>query len=60
VRPFYVECQECEATYQLKHDMSEVHYNMSFCSFCGGRLEDFYDPNQREMFSDEDGEEVEW
>tara|TARA_B100000497_G_C7502840_1_gene306869 strand:- start:25 stop:207 length:183 start_codon:yes stop_codon:yes gene_type:complete len=60
MKPLYIECQDCEATYQIKHDMSGEHYEVSFCSFCGEKLEDFYDPNQRELFPDEAEEEIEW
>lgn len=34
-----VECEECEAEYKVKHDMSNRHYVVSFCSFCGAELE---------------------
>lgn len=40
--------------------MSGEHYEVLFCSFCGGSLEEVYDPNQRELFPDEVEEEVEW
>lgn len=60
MKPLYIECQDCEATYQIKHDMSEEHYEVLFCSFCGGSLEEVYDPNQRELFPDEDEDEIEW
>ena len=34
-----VECEECEAEYKVRHDMSDRHYVVSFCSFCGAELE---------------------
>ena len=34
-----VECEECEAEYKVKHDMSDRHYVVSFCSFCGAELD---------------------
>lgn len=54
MRPIYVECDKCESTYHIKHDMSENHYAISFCSFCGEKIEEVYDPNQRDMFEEED------
>ena len=66
MKPLYIECQDCEATYQIKHDMSEEHYEVLFCSFCGGSLEEVYDPNrelsgvQIGLFPDEIEDEVEW
>lgn len=59
MKPLYIECQDCDATYQIKHDMGE-RYEVSYCSFCGGELEDFYDPNQRDMFDEDDEDDIEW
>ena len=50
----FIECENCESTYQLKHDMSERHYQPKYCTFCGEELTEYYDPNQRELFDDED------
>lgn len=54
MRPLFIECENCESTYQLKHDMSERHYQPKYCTFCGEELTEYYDPNQRELFDDED------
>lgn len=34
-----IECVDCQAVYYIQHEMSEKHYEVSFCSFCGGQLE---------------------
>jgi hypothetical protein len=34
-----IECEECEAEFKIKHDMSDRHYVVSFCAFCGTELE---------------------
>ena len=30
-----IQCEACEASYQIKHDMEERYYKVSFCPFCG-------------------------
>lgn len=34
-----IECEECEAKFKIKHDMSDRYYVVSFCAFCGAELE---------------------
>ena len=34
-----IECENCDAVYRIKHDMSESHYRVQYCTFCGSRLE---------------------
>jgi len=29
------QCEACEATYDIKHDLEERYYTVSFCPFCG-------------------------
>lgn len=61
MRPIWIDCQSCEASYQVKHDLSEEHYQVEFCSFCGSKLDEFYDPNQRELnFGEEEDEDLDW
>lgn len=50
MRPLFIECENCESTYQLKHDMSEHHYKPKYCTFCGEELTEYYD----HAFDDED------
>jgi len=30
-----IQCEDCEASFQIKHDMEERYYKVSFCPFCG-------------------------
>ena len=34
-----IECIQSEAVYRVKYDMSDSHYRVAFCTFCGGGLE---------------------
>jgi len=34
--------------------MSERHYQPKYCTLCGEEFSGYYDPNQRELFDDED------
>ena len=31
-----IECQECNATFTLKHHLNTSRYDVSYCPFCGG------------------------
>jgi len=52
-----VECEECEAEYKVRHDMSDRHYVVTFCSFCGTELEI---ETTLDDFIDEDEIEEDW
>tara|TARA_R100000995_G_C3407922_1_gene88007 strand:+ start:355 stop:510 length:156 start_codon:yes stop_codon:yes gene_type:complete len=41
-------CESCEAEYQIKHNLNESYYMISYCTFCGADL------------SDELEDEIEW
>tara|TARA_Y100000004_G_scaffold104730_1_gene117536 strand:+ start:1019 stop:1180 length:162 start_codon:yes stop_codon:yes gene_type:complete len=44
-----IECQECNATYQLKHDLNTSRYMISCCPFCGSdniEMEEDYDEDE--------------
>jgi hypothetical protein len=45
------------AEYKVKHDMSDRHYVVSFCSFCGTELEI---EASLDDFIDEDDIEEDW
>jgi len=60
MRPIYIECDRCEATYHVKHDMSEDHYQVTYCTFCGDGLDDYYDPNQRELEFEDEEDYIDW
>ena len=32
---YEIECQECNATYEIKHHLNTSRYDIAFCSFCG-------------------------
>jgi hypothetical protein len=36
----HYECDNCEAVYQLKHDLDADHYQPVHCAFCGEVLDD--------------------
>ena len=52
-----VECEECEAEYKVRHDMSDRHYVVTFCSFCGTELDI---ETTLDDFIDEDEIEEDW
>lgn len=49
-----IECLNCNAVYYIQHDMSEKHYEVSYCSFCGVQLE-----LEELVWEDEEEEEYE-
>lgn len=38
-KPKTIECMECDAVFDVKHEMSETHYTPQYCVFCGEHLE---------------------
>jgi len=30
-----VQCDECQATYTIEHDLEEKLYEIEYCTFCG-------------------------
>ncbi len=32
---YEIECQECNATYDIKHHLNTSRYDIVYCSFCG-------------------------
>ena len=34
-----IECESCDAVYRIKHDMSVSLYRVTYCTFCGSRVE---------------------
>lgn len=41
-----LECDSCEAVFNVKHDNDPVYYTLQHCPFCG---EDVSDDNQDEV-----------
>ena len=33
-----LQCEECEASFEVKHDMDARYYNVSFCPFCASEI----------------------
>jgi len=33
-------CNSCEAEFKIAHHMDEHHYNILYCPFCGGAVDD--------------------
>jgi transcription elongation factor Elf1 len=34
-----IECEHCNTEFTVTHNMSEHHYMVGFCCFCGSELE---------------------
>ena len=34
----FLQCEDCEAYFEVKHDMDERYYNVSFCPFCASEI----------------------
>jgi len=53
-----VECEKCNAEFSIKHDMSENHYMVAHCCFCGKELDievtldDFVDLSDEEFWNE--------
>ena len=41
-------CGSCEADFKLKHSLEESYYEVNFCPFCGGEID-----NEEEEESDD-------
>ena len=33
-----LQCEDCEASFEVKHDMDERYCNVSFCPFCASEI----------------------
>jgi PHP family Zn ribbon phosphoesterase len=45
----HFECIECEAVFNLKFDLDDDYYNVSYCPFCGAEM----DEDQRDEIENE-------
>lgn len=34
-----LQCEDCEASFEIKHDLEERYYKVSFCPFCATEIE---------------------
>ena len=46
-----LQCEDCEASFELKHDMDDNYYKVTYCPFCSSKLE---------LEDDLEDEEDEW
>jgi rRNA maturation endonuclease Nob1 len=42
-------CDSCDAEFKVKHSLDETYYEVNFCPFCGGQIEED-DDNETEDF----------
>ena len=50
-----IECEKCEAVFDMTHDMDSSYYQIRFCSFCGGEIDTTeFNPNDVEDNWDEE------
>lgn len=47
----HYECIECDAVFQVKHDLDKNYYDVEFCAFCGSELSE--DQSEDEYYEDE-------
>lgn len=53
-----LQCSECEADFNIHHDMDSGHYKISYCPFCGDPLDpDVVDEGDELEYQDETEEE---
>jgi|TARA_R110000782_G_C14816711_1_gene413315 hypothetical protein len=45
-------CEECEATYEIKHDLDSNYFIIEYCPFCGTQQD-----NENEYVSYEEDED---
>lgn len=46
-----LQCDDCEASFELKHDLDENYYSVTYCPFCATKLDlqdDLYEPAEDE------------
>ena len=47
-----IDCKDCNATFNLKHNLNVARYEIGFCTFCGSE-----DIDEEEDFDDEEMED---
>jgi DNA-directed RNA polymerase subunit RPC12/RpoP len=41
------ECSECDAEFTIKHKLDDSYYQVNYCPFCGGQIdEEFLDEEE--------------
>ena len=46
---YEIECQECNATYEIKHHLNTSRYDIVYCSFCNSDNVEIEDPDNPGM-----------
>jgi rRNA maturation endonuclease Nob1 len=47
----HYECVECDAVFQVKHELDPDYYEIEFCAFCGSELSE--DQSEDEYYGEE-------
>jgi len=34
-----LQCEDCEASFEIKHDLEEHYYKIGYCPFCSSKIE---------------------
>ncbi len=49
-----IDCKDCNATFNLKHNLNVARYEIGFCPFCGAEdidiEDDYYDDEDEEDY----------
>jgi hypothetical protein len=51
-----IQCESCEASFCVQHDLGERFYTLSYCAFCGEPIEHSY----TDEMCDEEDEDESW
>ena len=50
-----ISCEDCGAEFTVRHNMSERHYQISHCVFCGAEIPE---DNEDDLYDDEEDFEL--
>ena len=46
-----ISCEECDAEFTVRHGMSEHHYEITYCVFCGASIPE---DNEDDLYDEEE------
>ena len=46
-----ISCEECDAEFTVRHVMSEHHYEVTYCVFCGASIPE---DNEDDLYDEEE------
>lgn len=46
-----ISCEDCDAEFTVRHTMSERHYEVKYCVFCGSEIPE---DNEDDLYEDEE------